>query len=545
MGIADALEATRVTPDALELEVFRYSVMSICEEIEINITRTAYSPIVYEAKDYSVGFWTSDFRMFARSAGSISLSLAGNGEAVRDAVGIIGEGELEPGDVLVTNFSDITGQHINNVIVAAPIFDGEGIVAYLAIRMHWADVGGLNPGGQSFLSRSVLHEGTRYRGVRIMRAGRIVPELLATFQANSWQPVALTGDLMAQLAACRLVARRWEQRIMRRWGAAEVRALIEAGLAASAAHARAAVSALPDGDYVATKHWRYEEAGEALDLRLKMKIEIAGERILVDLSEMPPQVPLPINSGAALSAVRVAFKLVIGGDSPVDDGFFAPLEVDLPAGTIMSAGPNAPVCHWNQMMSHTIELFIQAIGQSHPELVPASHFCSTGGVLLWGRTAEGAPWWLGEAVTGGLGADKDGDGFGPVKALTLGDFKGVPIELIEARYPLHVHSYRLDRAAGGAGKHRGGPGTVRVIEVLDDVDYAAMPEPTQPPSGLAGGAPGKLGRVTIRLPGEAEWHDPPRERSEKRLPAGSLICHQSGGGGGWGSPSDLTSSQRS
>ena len=272
---------------------------------------------------------------------------------MRDAVEIIGEGELEAGDVLVTNFSDVTGQHINNVIVATPIFDEDGIVAYLAIRMHWADLGGLNPGGQSFLSRSVLHDGTRYRGVRIMRAGRIVPELLATFQANTWQPVALTGDLMAQLAACRLAVRRWEQRIMPRWRPSEVRALIGAGLAASAAYARKAVSALPDGDYEAEKTWLFEEAGETLDLRLKLKLKIDGERILVDLSEMPPQVSLPINSGAALSAVRVAFKLVIGGDSPLDDGFFSPLELDIPPGTIMSAGPNAPICHWNQMMSHT------------------------------------------------------------------------------------------------------------------------------------------------------------------------------------------------
>ena len=107
---------------------------------------------------------------------------------------------------------------------------------------------------------------------------------------------------------------------------------------------------------------------------------------------------------------------------------------------------------------------------------------------------------------------------------------------MEARYPLRVRSYRLDREAGGIGRHRGGPGTVRVLEVLTDIDYAAMPDPTQPPSGLAGGAPGKLGRVTIRLPGETEWHDPPRTRNEKRLPAGALIRHESGGGGGWGTP---------
>jgi N-methylhydantoinase B len=188
------------------------------------------------------------------------------------------------------------------------------------------------------------------------------------------------------------------------------------------------------------------------------------------------------------------------------------------------------------MMPQTIELFLQSIGQQHPELVPASHFCSSGGVILRGRAEDGTPWWHGEAVTGGLGADIDSDGFGPVKSLIMGDFKGVPTELMEARHPLLVHVSRLDREAGGVGKHRGGPGTVRVIEVLTEVAYDALPEPTQPPPGLAGAAPGKRGRVTIRLPGDADWRDPPRENDQKHLPAGSLIRHESGGGGGWGEP---------
>jgi N-methylhydantoinase B len=531
----------------LDAELFRHVVTSICEEIEINITRTAYSPIVYEAQDYSVGLLTRDFRVFAQSGDSIPIFVAGLGEPVRDAVEIIGEAELEPGDVLVTNFSDVTGQHINNVIVASPIFDDRGIVAYLAIRMHWADLGGLLPGGQSFMSRSVLHDGTRYRGLRVMRAGRVVPEVLATLQANTWQPVALTGDLMAQLASCRLVARRWEERLMRRWGPDEVRTLIAAGLEASASFARSAVEALPDGVYPAERSWLFEEAGEALDLRLKLTVTVDGERICVDLSEMPPQTILPINSGAiggALSALRVAFKLVVAPEWPVDDGLFSPLEVDVPEGTIMSAGPNAPVGHWNMLMPSVIDLFIRAIGQRHPELVPASHFCSSGGVLLRGTRADGTPWWHGEPVTGGLGASRDADGFGPVKSLIMGDFKSVPVEIIEARYPLLVHSHRLDRDAGGEGRHRGGPGTIRVTEVLADVGYDALPEQTEPAHGLAGGAPGKLGRVTIQLPGASRWEAPPRTRGDKHLPAGSLICHRSGGGGGWGMPDPAESGTR-
>jgi N-methylhydantoinase B len=543
----DSSAPGRASADGLDLEIFRHLVTSITEEIEINITRTAYTFLIYECKDYAVGFLTNDFRLFAQSGGSIPVFVAGLGEPVMDAVQLIGESDLEPGDVLVTNFSDITGQHVNNVIVAAPLFDSDGVVGYLAVRSHWADLGGLVMGGQSYQSRSVFHEGTRYRGLRIMRRGRVAPEVLATFQANTWQPEMLTGDLMAQLAACTLVARRWEEQISRRWTPGQVRTLINAGLEASAAFARRAVAALPDGDYEAEKPWTFAESGVTVDLTSRIKITVAGERMVVDLSGLPAQTELPINSGAiggGLSAIRVGFKHLISPDWPIDDGFFAPLEVLLPEGTVASARPNAPVAHWNSMMAVIIDLFLRAIGLSRPELVSASHNASQGGLILRGRRPDGTVWFHADGATGGLGADKDANGFGPVKNLMYGDFRSVPIELIEKRFPLVVHSFKLDRTSGGSGTHRGGPGTDRVTEVLTDVEYDAQPELTEPAQGLAGGGPGKLGGVTVLPAGGAEWEEPPRTHGLKRLPAGSLVRHRSGGGGGWGAPNHDASASR-
>lgn len=527
----------RPTTDSLELEIFRHSLMAIAEEVEINITRTAYTYLIYECKDYHVGFLTHDFRLLGQSQGSIPIFVAGLGEPVQDAVKLIGEDDLGPGDVLVTNFTDVTGQHINNVIVAAPVFDELGIVAYLAIRSHWADVGGLQPGGMSVASRSVLHEGTRYRGVRVMRRGKLAHEVLATFQANSWQPDLLTGDLMAQLAACGLVARRWQDRIARRWEPEQVRELSESSLTSSAAFAKRSVAALPSGVYEAEREWLYEESGVTLDLRMKLKITVDGERMTVDLSEMPPETELPINSGrfgGGLSAVRVAFKMLLAPDFPVDDGFFEPLEVILPEGTILSASANAPMGHWNTTMPVVIDLFLYAIGRQHPELVPAPHFASIGGLYLFGKYPDGTMWHHADAELGGLGAHAGGDGFGPVKSLMLGDFPSVPVELLEARYPLLVRSNALDRSAGGAGRFRGGPGTDRVIEVLADVVYDPVPSPTEPARGLAGGGPGRLGGVTVMPVGTTEWQDPPRGTDARRLGRGSLIRHRGGGGGGWG-----------
>jgi N-methylhydantoinase B len=540
MSTSTTATAERRSRDALEREIFRYSVASIGEELEINITRTAYSALIYECKDYCVGFLTRDFRLFAQSQANIPIFVSVLSGPVRDMVQIIGEDNLDPGDVMLTNFSDVTGGHINNVIAASPIFDDDGILGYVAILAHWADLGGLVPGGITYASRSVFHEGTRYRGLRVMRRGEVVPEVMATIQANTWQPEALTGDLMSQLAACKLADLRWSERIASRWSPKQVRGLIEGGLAASTDYARRQVAAFPDGDYEAVKPWTFIADGLSVDVTATLKMSVTGDRVTVDLSGLPPQSVLPINCGAdggGAASIRVAFKLLFGPDWPVDDGFFEPLQVDIPDGTIASAGPNAPICQWNAMVPVLIDLFLQAVGNTHPELVPASHFGSQAALGFLGVHSDGTRWTAhGGDFSGGLGADKDSDGFGPVKNLMFGDFPSVPIEMIEKRTPVLVHSVTLRRESGGAGLHRGGPGVERISELLADAAYINIGEQTQPAQGLAGGGPGELGGVSVRQAGETEWQPPPPIDADKRLRAGSLVRFRSGGGGGWGTP---------
>src|SRR5262249_32929561 len=161
----------------------------------------------------------------------------------------------------------------------------------------------------------------------------------------------------------------WSERIASRWEPMDVRGLIEAGLRASAEYARRQIAAFPDGDYEATKSWIFQESGITLDLTSTIRLTVAGDRVSVDLSDMPPQAELPMNQGAnggGAASIRVAFKLIFGPEWPVDDGFFEPLEVLIPNGTIVSARPNAPMGFWNAMVPVLIDLFIQAIGLKHP-----------------------------------------------------------------------------------------------------------------------------------------------------------------------------------
>jgi N-methylhydantoinase B len=524
--------------DPVEREIFRYTALSITEELEVNITRTAYSPLIQESQDYCIALVTPDFRPFMQSEASIPIMVTDMGEPVRDAVSVIGVDELEPGDVFAINYG--SGQHLNNTVVATPLYHGDRLTGYLAIRAHWADVGGMIPGGQAFSARSIFHEGTRYRGLRIMRRGRVVPEVMATIQANTYQKEALTGDIMAQLAACLLGAQRWQERVVARWDADQVRVLTDAQLAASAAYARRAIAALPDGEYRSDHRWHFKIAEIEVDLKFALTITIQGDRMVCDLSGMPPQTTLPINAGrigGGMAAARLAFRYLVGGDAPTDAGFFSALDVVLPEGTIVSATGDAPMGFWNMTMPVLIDMFIRAIGNTHPDLVPASSFGSVGGLLIYGRRDDGGWWRTVEGAIGGLGGEQDADGYGPVKCLMLGNMKGIPVEMAEARYPIRYNHVRLNRETGGAGRHRGGPGVEREIQALSEVFFDAYPEPSSPAPGLAGGEPGKVGAIHYKTPDSEEWRVPGGVGSGvASLPAGTLIRQMSGGGGGWGTP---------
>jgi N-methylhydantoinase B len=529
-GIQDAAMAI----DVLEREIFRYTAESITQELEINITRTAYSPLIQEARDYCVALMTPDFRPYMHSEASIPIFATDMGEPVRDGVETIGVENLEAGDVFVYNYR--TGQHLNNVTMATPLFHGDKLTGFLALRAHWADVGGLVPGGQSMSARSIFHEGVRYRGLRLMRAGKLEREVMATIQANTWQIEALTGDVMAQLGACVLGAQRWQERVVSRWNADEVQALATAHLAASEAYSRAAIKALPDGTYISRRDWVVPIEGNDVELNFELKIIVDGDRMVCDLTGMPPQSELPINGGtigAAMAAIRLGYRYTVGGNAPVDAGFFAPLEFIIPEGTIVSATNESAMGMWNMAIGLMVDLFIMAIGDKVPELVPASHNGALTSLMLYGKNADGSLWRFGEAILGGCGAEKDADGDGPYQNLFIANMKALPVEMMEGRYPIRVHTLWLDRSAGGNGLHRGGPAAARTIELLDETSCTIYPQANSPAPGLMGGEPGKAGAGYIKLPNTTEWVIPDDHQT---VPAGTLIRQVGSGGGGWGKP---------
>ncbi|HEY0816750.1 MAG TPA: hydantoinase B/oxoprolinase family protein [Pseudonocardia sp.] len=526
--------------DPLELEIYRAAVGSVLDEVETNLTRTAYSPLIYEYKDYTIGLLSPEFELINQSRYNLPLFMADLGAPVRDCVEVLGRETLHRGDVFLTNFAAVQGQHLNNVVLAAPLFTGEDLVGYVAVRAHWADVGGRTPGSMSWHARSIFEEGVQYRALRVVRAGAPQPEVVATILANTRMIDYVRGDLMAQIGCCDLAQRRWDERVACRWTQADMHRLRAEQRRRSAAYARQKVAQLPDGVFAASCLLDDSGSPGTAPLLMSLEVTVSGEQMTIDLADMPPQVAAPINAGATgggVSLCRLAFKALVAPDYPLDEGLFDPLAINVVSGSMLGAGQTAPMGHWNNSLATVGDLVLKALAQVVPDRLPAGHHATMGVYQFTGEGPDGL-WYTMDTIGGGWGGSAEHDGFSPLKTMFHGDNRELPMEVVESRFPLRYESAGFIPDSAGPGLHRGGLGVEKVVLTeADDVLFSSSMERTRtPPWGINGGLPGRSGGIDVQEPGEDTWTSALKV-TDRRLPKGSRVRVRSHGGGGWGDPS--------
>ncbi len=520
-------------------EIIRYGLMSIPNQIDVNITRTAYSPLVYEYKDYAVGIVDPDGRLISQSAGGIPLFVANAlGTAVNDGVLIHGRDGIEPGDVIFSNHAGTLGQHLNNVVMYTPVFAGAECVAFMCVLVHWIDVGGMVVGSCAPVGPTEIYqEGIQFRSVKLWSRGKPQKDIYRIIENNTRFPRMLLGDIESQLAGC-LMGRDLIAAQVGKYGLDAVRASIELMWRRSEAAARAAIAAIPDGTYRASSF--LDNDGVELDRKMPVDVvvTVSGDEMTVDFSGVADQVKGPINSGregGAVTAARIAFKYIAAPDEPANDGSFRPLRIAIPDGKFLSAAPTAPMGLYSAPLPTVIDTVVKALVEAAPDHVAAGHhgnFCIHS---LAGRDPKtGEPFYNLSAADGGWGASKGHDGPAHYKTMSHGDTLDIPIEVQEALYPLRVLSWGVRQDSAGAGQWRGGTGLEKVMEPLVACNVHVLNERTGcPPWGILGGHDGARPRITVEHP------DAPAEevrKANKPLAPGDLVRVETSGGGGYGDP---------
>ena len=124
-------------PDPITAEIIRGNLVGITDEMKTNLMRTAYNQIIYEAQDFTVGLF--DARGDTVSIGlGLPMFVGGLSEAVKAIIAHYAEEGIGADDVVMTNAPELTGSHLNHIVVVAPVYTGERIIGFSASMAHWA-----------------------------------------------------------------------------------------------------------------------------------------------------------------------------------------------------------------------------------------------------------------------------------------------------------------------------------------------------------------------------------------------------------------------
>jgi N-methylhydantoinase B len=520
------------SPDPIELAIFKHSFHSIAEEMGAALRRTAFSPNIKERRDYSSAIFDECGDVIAMGdhmpvhLGSMPMSV----RAVLDTL------TLEPGDVAILNDPYQGGTHLPDVTLVMPVFieNRSSPIFYVANRAHHADIGGTYPGSMG-LCREIWQEGLRIPPLKLVERGSVNRALLALILHNVRTPLEREGDLTAQIGACRIGVQRLIE-LVQKHGVDRLHCNVAALLHYSERLIRAQLQHLPKGEFEAEDY--LDNDGFSNDpIRIHVRIQTDPDQatLTIDFSGSAPQVESSLNAVSAItySATFYVLRCLLPEEAPATAGLMRPVTCIIPEGSIVNARPPAAVAGGNVETSQRIvDVLLRAFAQMLPDRIPAASSGTMNNITIGGidpRTGRNYTYY--ETVAGGSGAHPLGNGVSGIHTHMTNSLN-TPIEALEYAFPFRVRRYCYRRNSGGAGKHRGGDGLIREIELLAPARVTLLTERrTFAPYGLNGGDPGQKGRNLLIEQGIAKELP---AKCNLQAQASSIIRIETPGGGGWG-----------
>lgn len=531
--------------DPAAFEIVKNSLYKIAEEMRVVLAKTAYSPILKSAGDYSCGVFDEYGEMVAQGP-DLPIHLGSMPDAVRAIVEAYGN-DVHDGDVFIHNDPYFGGSHLPDVNVIRPAFYDGVLLGYSCLRAHWPDVGSATPGSYGAVTE-IYGEGLRMPPLRLVSKGQMNEDLEKVILANVRTPDERKGDLGAQLAATLRASERLAD-LAKVHGAERLKAYMAEVMDYSERLMRAMLSDLPDGhgsfaDFCDGDGIPDDEHGNDAPFWIRMHVVKTGDTIYVDFAGSDPQVKGPINAPLSVTAsgVYCGLKTAIDPNSliPPNSGCWRTINVTAPKGSVVNAEFPSPVVYANHEMSHrTADMIMGALANIWPEQVMA---CSQGtsAILTFGGVdpRSGRRYVSYETIKGGFGARPNKDGINVV-ASTISNTMNTPIEVLEMAFPLRIEHYEVEPDSGGAGKYRGGCASHRVWRLLEDADAVGslcMERMTSAPFGLQGGGAGAPATVVLTTPDGKSRNLP--SKGAFQAPAGSVVDMVTPGSGGFGPPEE-------
>jgi len=519
--------------DPVLLEVFHHLFMGVAVEMGETLRNTAHSVNIRERLDFSCAVFDHRGDLVA-NAPHIPVHLGSMADTVK-AVIQERKDEMRAGDIYLTNNPHKGGSHLPDLTLVNPVFSPEGkLLFFTSARGHHADIGGITPGSMPPRAETITDEGVLLDNLLLVRDGIFREEKLRRILTGSPHPVRniqeRISDLTAQIAACRKGTEElW--RVIEKYGWETVERYMEWIQDNACFSVQKALSRfLHQGDpYRAAFQDRLDDGTP-----LCVRIEIRGGanppesiQAVIDFSGTGPyheedNLNTPIS--VTRSAVLYVLRALTGEEIPLNSGCLRPIEIRVPADSILSPPPHAPVATGNVETSQRIvDLLLGAL-----ETSAASQ--GTMNNLLFEVEGE-SPYY--ETIGGGSGGMEGCRGASGVQ-VHMTNTRITDPEILEVRHPgIRLMAFTLRKGSGGVGKFPGGDGILRKIRFLKPSTVSILSERRVfPPYGMAGGGPGRRG-VNQLLKQDGSLFDLPH-RVVVRLEAGDSVILRTPGGGGYG-----------
>ncbi|MGD0486384.1 MAG: hydantoinase B/oxoprolinase family protein [Syntrophorhabdales bacterium] len=519
------------TFDPITLEILWRRLISIVDEADGTVARTAFSSLLRDAHDYTCMFTDRQGRELAQGSFATPGQSGAMALGIKNLVNSLSPDTYRPGDAFITNDPWALAGHLNDVCVMSPIFYNDTPVAFTACVFHHSDIGGR----VSSDNHEVFEEGLFIPLVKLYTEGVLNESVLEMIRWNVRTPDEVIGDIRSQIAANHVCAEKICQ-MLKESGLDDLDDLADQIISRTEKSMREEIEKIPDGVYRA--EGIVEQMKGRGDVLIKAAVEVKGSDIAVDLAGSSPQVDWGGNVvfNFTYAYVFMAMKSMFGPDIPNNEGCSRPIRLAAPEGTVVNCRFPAAVAARLVVGHFLTEIIYRALSAA----LPAKVIAASGGTpavmnVFYGKRNDGRPWHSVIIRGGGMGAGAANDG--NYVYIFPANGAGTPVEIFESDTPLIIEKRELLADSGGPGRTKGGVGKRVVFRVPDD-SYAPIPPVnlamqsgryTYPPEGLFGGKPGAKARFLVN-------GEPGNPYGLTQLKPGDVVTIDAPGGGGYGNP---------
>lgn len=527
--------------ETVTLSVINGRFNQIVNEMDTKLVNSAFSPIICEAHDMTNGLYNAEGGTVTQ--GDIGNPLfIGNMEYTIKAILDEFEGKINRGDLFITNDPYLGGTHLMDVKLVQPVFDENGeLLVFVANTGHWQDIGGITPGGFNGETVEIYQEGLQIPPLKLIEKGEINESVKNIIFKNVRQAEDIEGDYKAQKNAISHGTKQFRE-LIDDFEKEKISQALNSLASRSERQMRSRIEEIPDGIYEYVDQVDNDGVDD-VPLPIQLTMEISGSSLEFDFAGSADRCRGPVNlsESGTVGACNIALKHIYP-DIPINSGFFEPLDVHIPDGSFLKAKPPCAVVGYTATMNRVIDTVHGALGRAIPDHVPAQSF-STSAPLTIGADSEAASYSFTYPGAGGYGGSNTQDGL-TYCTPPLARGRAPAVEVIEDRHPVRFIERSIRPDSGGAGRNRGGLGSVYTIEMLDDVRLSMVADRCDHlPEGLSGGKPAKGFELKLRKGGE-EFAPPLRSKAQNiPLSAGDSVRVKLPGGGGYDPPHERNPSR--